>query len=409
MDQDNLDLNRLDGAIRRRRFFRTAGFVVLVLVCCALTPTLFAASGTSATQPPQVIAYVFPQEHILKPSDIDARKLTRINYAFADIKDGRIAEGSGTDAANFATLNALKRENPALKVLISVGGWKGSGGFSNMALTPESRARFIDSVVAFLEKYDLDGLDVDWEYPGLPGAGNRYRPEDKQNYTALLRELRHRFDQVQKKIGRPLYLSIAAGDSTDFLEHTEMNQVQKYVDTVNLMTYDYYVPGSNSMTGNNAPLFTDPADPNHGSADASVRAFEAAGVPASKIVLGVPFYGHAWKDVAETDHGLFQHGKADSDAFTSYGNITSTMLSPAGQAAGYVRYWDAAAEVPYLYNAKERVFVSYDDPESIRLKCDYVKEHHLGGVMFWEYEGDPSGTLLDTIDASLPGPKGAAR
>lgn len=409
MDRKKLFSNRSHRSRYSLGLHLAACVAASVLACCLLIPAAFAALKPNAAPPRQIIAYVFPQERLLKPGDINAHKLTRINYAFANIKDGRMVEGFPNDAANFATLNALKRVNPKLKVLVSVGGWKWSGHFSDMALTPESRAVFINSVVAFLEKYHLDGLDVDWEYPGLPGAGNRYRAEDKQNYTALLRGLRHKFNRVQKKIGRPLILSIAAGDSADFLEHTQMDQVQKYVDTVNLMAYDYYIPGSGSITGNNAPLYNDPADPNHSSADSSVRAFEAAGVPASKIVLGVPFYGHVWNDVPDTDHGLFQRGKPGNDASLNYGNIAATMLSPNGQAAGYVRYWDAASKVPYLYNANEHVFVSYDDPESMRMKCDYVKDHHLGGIMFWEYSGDPTGALLDAIDASLTGSKEMGR
>lgn len=392
--------NRFNMPKTGTRLRRAMQIAALALACCLAAPALFAATGTNTT-PPQVIAYVFPQDQLLKPQQIDVNKLTRINYAFANIKHGRIALGFPTDPANFATLNALKRENPNLKVLISVGGWKWSGHFSDMALTPASRARFIDSVVAFIEEYHLDGLDIDWEYPGQPGAGNRHRAQDKQDYTALLKELRHRFDQLQKKLGRPLYLSIAAEGSPDFLAHTQMNQVQKYVNTINLMAYDYYEPGSDSTTGNNAPLFTDPADPKHVSDNVAVRAYEAAGVPASKIVLGVPFYGHAWKDVPDINHGLFQHGKPDPAAFTTYGYITANMLPTDKSATGYVRYWDAASKVPYLYNADKRIFVSYDDPESIRFKCDYVKDHHLAGVMFWEYSADPSGALLNAIDASL--------
>lgn len=385
--------------------FATSLCILSILGCAT---ALHAAPQRS----PEVIAYVFPRNQAIQPGAIAARKLTRINYAFALIKNGRIVEGSPFDAQNFATLNALKQQNPSLTVLVSVGGWLGSGGFSNAVLTSQSRKLFVDSVLDFIERYNLDGLDIDWEYPAQVGAGNRFRPEDKQNYTLVLQELRQRFNQEQKKLHRRLYLSIATGSNAAWLENTQMGQVQKYVDTVNLMAYDYYEPGSEPTTGFNSPLFTDPKDPRQVSADRSVRAFEQAGVPASKIVLGVPFYGHEWGDVPPTNYGLYQPGKPVPGAFANYSTITATMLNaaaPGKQENGFIRYWDSAAKVPYLYNAGTRVFVSYDDPKSMALKAQYARQNHLAGMMFWEYFGDPSGVLLDAIDATLLHPTGAAR
>ena len=345
---------------------------------------------------PVVAAYVFTQGLALKPGEIGGKKLTRVNYAFANIAEGRIVEGAPADAANLAALTALKKGNPKLTVLVSVGGWLWSGGFSDAAFTPASRAVFIDSVGAFITRYNLDGLDIDWEYPGMSGAGHAFRPEDKQTYTLLLKELRSRFDTIAGKLHHPLYLTIAAGASKEFLDHTEMGEVAKYVDTVNLMAYDYYEPGDDKTTGNHAPLFTDPDDPKAISADRSVREYEEAGVPAGKLVLGVPFYGHLWGQVQATNHGLFQPGQPVPNVYANYAAIVSTML---GQ--GFSRYWDASASVPYLYNPEKQIFVSYEDPESLALKCKYVKQEHLKGVMFWDYAGDPSGTLLGVIDTGL--------
>jgi chitinase len=229
----------------------------------------------------------------------------------------------------------------------------------------------------------------------MVGAGNRFRPEDKQNYTLLLKEIHRQFDLEEIKLHRTLYLTIATGASTNFLEHTEMAEVQKYVDTVNLMAYDYYEPDSDSVTGNHAPLFTDPADPKKISADQSVKEYEAAGVPAAKIVLGVPFYGHVWGEVGKRDHGLFQPGKQIANAFAKY-NDPAAMLKN-----GFTRYWDASASAPYLYNPAEKIFVTYEDPQSLALKCKYVLDHKLGGVMFWAYGSDASGMLLDAVDKGL--------
>jgi chitinase len=347
---------------------------------------------------PQIIAYIFPRDRTLQPGEVAAGKLTRINYAFANIQDGRIVTGSPVDEANFATLVGLKQQNPSLQVLVSVGGWTWSGNFSDMVLTRQSRRRFIDSAVEFVDRYKLDGLDIDWEYPGMTGNGNRFRPEDKRNYTLVLKELRARFNVEQRKLGRPLLLSVAAGSTTEFIAHTELGRVQRYLDTVNLMAYDYYEPGSDKISGNHAPLYTDPADPKRASADQSVQEFERAGVPPRKIVLGVPFYGHVWGDVPPTDHGLFQPGVAVPNAFANYGNIVTSMLNQ-----GFTRYWDAAASVPYLYGEQKREFVSYEDTESLALKCAYIRRKGLGGVMFWDYTGDPSGALLNTINTAFYG------
>lgn len=374
-------------------------------LCAALLLFPFVA----AAQHPRVItAYVFPQEQLLAANTVDARKLTRINYAFANIHSGLLSEGfPATETQNLATLVALKKTNPALTVLVSVGGWSWSGGFSDMALTPASRARFIDSVITYLHLHQLDGLDIDWEYPGQSGAAHKFRPQDKQNYTRLLQELRTRFDHEEKMQHHHLLLTIAAGSNQAWLQHTEMGKIQQSVDTVNLMAYDYYEPSNDAITGNHAPLFPDPADPKAVSADASVKAFEQAGVPAAKLVLGVPFYGHVWGNVAAgATHGLFQPGKPVPNAYATYPAIQTTMLPH-----GYQRYWDAASAVPYLYNAATHTFVSYEDPESLERKAAYIRQYKLAGVMFWEYSNDPTGTLLNILAKALqaPGQGGSAK
>ncbi len=183
----------------------------------------------------RVVAYVFARNGVLPPGEIDAGKLTRVNYAFANIQASRIVPGYPSDGDNFAVLLALKRKNPALTVLVSVGGWLWSDKFSDMALTRGSRKLFVENAVEFVDRYQLDGLDIDWEYPGMAGAGHTYRPEDKQNYTLLLKELRKRFNHGERRLHRQLFLTIATGASSQFLAHTEMEKVQRYVDSVNLM------------------------------------------------------------------------------------------------------------------------------------------------------------------------------
>lgn len=366
----------------------------------ALAANLWGFSAFGQSAEPVIVGYVFPQNGPLQAGQVDAHGMTRINYAFATIKNGRMVLAGESDGANLAQLTALRKQNPSLAVLVSVGGWLGSGNFSDVALNAQSRSVFIDSAIEVLKNYDLDGIDVDWEYPGLVGAGNRFRREDKQNFTLLLKGLRERLTQQSQAIHRRLYLTIAAGASDEYIANTEMAKVAQYVDTINLMTYDYYEAGADPTTGNHAPLFTDPADPKKDSADDAVKAFEAAGVPARQIVLGVPFYGRMWGQVSNVNHGLFQPGKSIPNSYAGYNAITTTLLGH-----GYTRYWDAASKVPYLFNDEKKIFVSYEDPESLAAKCDYVRTHNLAGVMFWSYFNDANGELLGTIDRALRVPR----
>lgn len=381
--------------LRRSQLFRLAALSTACAI--SMVPLLHASNTRQRGQSSKaIIAYVFTRGRVLAPGEVDGRKVTRINYAFANIKDGKMVEGYPHDDENFAALNALKHDNPNLQVLVSVGGWDWSGAFSDMALTKQSRRRFAESVVAFIEKYHLDGLDIDWEYPGMAGATDRFRPEDRQNYTLLLHELRQRFGHEQKKLHRRLLLSIATGASAKFLEHTEMKKVERYVDSVNLMTYDFYSPGSDKITGHQAPLYVSPLDPKQYSADLAVQNFERAGVPARKIVLGMPFYGKRWAEVPGEDHGLFQPGKEPPRSGYGPGFDAASLM-----ANGYTRYWDSVAQVPYLYNPATRMFVSYEDAQSVAGKCKYVLSHRLGGVMFWTYESDTTGALLNAVNASF--------
>jgi chitinase len=348
---------------------------------------------------PAVIAYVFSRNKVIDPEGIAADKLTHINYAFANIADGKIIEGFTNDAKNFEILSDLRTRHPHLKILISVGGWTWSGGFSDMALTSESRRRFVESAVAFVRRHNLDGVDIDWEYPGLPGIGNPFRPEDKQNFTALMTGLRAALDKEGATQHRRFWLTFAAGANVpECLEHMEMDKVQAVVDFVNLMTYDFREAESDSLAGHHSNLYGNPADDKQLSTDRAVRDYLAAGVPRGKIVVGVPFYGHVWGDVKPIGNGLYQPGKPVQERIdASYGNLVAQLIG----RNGYVRFWDKQSRAPYLWNAPKRIFISYEDPESLRLKCRYIRDHKLGGVMFWEYYADPTGSLLDTLYQAL--------
>jgi GH18 family chitinase len=350
---------------------------------------------------PVIVGYVFANEKKINPHEIAAEKLTHINYAFANIKDGLVVEGFKDDAANYRALVGLKKRNPDLKILVSVGGWTWSGGFSDAALTPESRRRFVDSAVAFVRGHDLDGFDVDWEYPGLPGYGNTHRPEDKENFTALMTELREALDKAGTVQGRHYVLTFAAGANVhEYLLHTEMGKVQAAVDFVNLMTYDFREAESEKIAGHHGNLYMHPKDDTQLSADRAVRDYLAAGVPADKIVLGVPFYGRGWGNVAPADDGLYQSGGPVKEKIEMrYGTLATQMVGKNG----WVRRWDPIAQAPFLWNADKRIFITYDDPESLQIKSRYILENGLRGAMFWQYYSDPTGALLDTLFTELRG------
>ncbi len=365
-------------------------FFAVLFVCGAVV-----AMGQPAGK--VVIGYLYSPNRPLVPSDVAAEKLTHINYAFANIKDGLMVEGYAGDAENYKILNSLKERNPKLKILVSVGGWTWSGGFSDMALTPQSRKLFIDSAVAFLERHRLDGLDVDWEYPGQKGLNNTNRHEDKVNCTALLAEARAALDKAGKAAGKRYLLTMATGTNDSWIEHTEMDKLHASLDFVNLMTYD--MAGDwDPVTAHHSPLFTNPASPKGRSCATAVDLFLAAGVPAGKIVLGAPFYGKAWGEVPPAENGLYQPGKRVTERLRT--NFRDIKTNLEGKDA-FVRYWDDTAKAPYLYNAEKRIFISYEDEQSIGLKGSYVKERGLAGIMFWEYNGDSEGKLLDAINRAL--------
>ena len=225
---------------------------------------LAAGAGLAPAPPPDdrvIIGYVFGEERRIDPAAIAAEKLTHINYAFANIRDGRVVEGFPRDAENSGCSPGCGAGTRHLKILVSVGGWTWSGGFSDAVLTPERRRRFVESAVEFVRRHGLDGFDVDWEYPGLPGAGNVHRPEDAENFTAVMADLRAALDREGAKRRRRYLLTMAAGASTSFLEHTEMGYVQASVDFVNLMTYDFRVAEGTSRAGHHSNLYTHPKIP----------------------------------------------------------------------------------------------------------------------------------------------------
>lgn len=364
-----------------------------------LAAALLLAAATATAQRPIILGYVRGPNHLLTPAELPAKKLTRVHYAFLHPHDGIITADSPTDDANLRTLVALKKQNPTLEVLVSVGGGAHSSEFSDLALTPSSRAKFVASCMALITTYSLDGIDIDWEYPGSPFPGKTLRKEeDKANYTALFHDLREAFTVYERKTHHAhLLLSTATNGKPFFIRSTDLGAASQYLDTVALMGYDVYNPGS-TTTGNHSPLTTDPADPTPYSDDSFIHAYVEAGVPANKIVLGVPFYGFSWPDVDAKNHGLFQPVTKRTARDESYAHLVANELQPN---SGFTRTWDEAAQVPTLYNPTTRTFISYEDPESLAHKAAYVRTHGLAGMMFWESSMDANDALLDAINTGL--------
>jgi len=326
--------------------------------------------------------------------DIDAKKLTHINYAFATIDEGRVvARVLNQGLERIHLLKEIKAQNPHLKTLISIGGW-GADGFSDAALTDESRALFTDSAVEFMKEYGFDGVDIDWEYPCSSAAGIVARSEDKQNFTLLLKKTRERLDEEGSRDNKHYLLTIAVGAGQYFIDGTEMNLVQRYLDYINIMAYDF-ATGVDKRTGHHTNLYESRICPGN-SSEKAVNLFMAQGIPTSKLVLGVAFYGRAWSGVGSQNNGLGQPGNPGVENIsTSYANISGNLVNKNG----FTRYWDDDAKAPYLYNGD--VFISYDDEESMGHKVDYIKKTGLGGAMFWEYSSDMTGALLGRLYEGL--------
>ena len=232
------------------------------------------------------------------PDQIPAEELTQVNYAFAQIDpdSGTIMlEDQTQDKKNLAALRKLRTRNPQLKLLISVGGWSDSKYFSDVASTKARRETFAASCAAFAAEYGLDGVDLDWEYPVSGGApGTIHRPTDKQNFTLLLRELRTQLDRQGRRDGKTYSLTIAGAAGAWYLNQIEAMQVADIVDHIFLMGYDLHGTWD-TYADLNARLYTPSAasPQSKTSISACVQSYLNKGIPAEKIVLGMPLYGYA--------------------------------------------------------------------------------------------------------------------
>lgn len=366
--------------------------LLTVALCCVSFNCTFAQKKKKYV----VNAYVGGFRGLVNTEEIDADKLTHINYAFVNVQDSlAILTNLATDSTNFRKLNELKIKNPDLQILISIGGWAWSENFSDAVLTPTSRLMFAKSSVDIIRQYNLDGVDIDWEYPAMRGEeGNIFRPEDKPNFTLMFKALREELNVLEKEKGRKFLLTAAVGGSKSFIDNTEMGLLQPYMDYIFIMTYDY--GGKNGTVGHHTNLYGYGSSNDVSSADQSVKNFIAAGVPASKIGLGAAFYGKGWEAETGKNNGLGEK-RIRSVPGGGYTKLKDTLINQSG----YKKFYDKKARAPYLFNDSTKVLITYEDEKSIKDKCRYVKKNKLAGIFFWEYFNDPKEYLINEISRNL--------
>lgn len=332
------------------------------------------------------------------PSQVPAGQLTHLNYAFAKINPSTsriVLADPANDRQNFAAIRALKKQHNGLKALLSVGGWDYSTYFSDVASTAGRREAFAQSCVDMIREHGFDGVDLDWEYPVSGGlSGNTNRPQDKQNFTLLLQKIREKLNAMEKQDGRRYYLTIAGAANTSYLAKIEPQKVAALVDHIFVMAYDMHGPWDR-YADFNAPLYnpTEQSPQYKNSVHDGLSAYRSSGVPAGKLVLGMPLYGYIYQGVSSQNNGLYS--SFSSAKSISYDLVRRSYLNNSA----YKQYRHKTAQVPYLYG--KGTFISYEDTASIAAKGTLAKSMGLAGVGVWELSHDTSGRLLNSAYGSL--------
>ncbi|MEV6953052.1 glycoside hydrolase family 18 protein [Streptomyces sp. NPDC051183] len=376
-----------------------------------------------------------------------AGKLTHINYAFGNIgADGKCftgnvpgeadawadyvrpldaensVDGVADDweqplAGNFNQLRELKAKHPGLKVLLSLGGWSWSTHFSDAALTPASRKALVESCIDLYIKGNLpqdgtrggagaaadvfDGIDLDWEWPGSAGdADTTYRPEDKRNFTELVKEFRTQLDRYARSQGKRTKYELTAFVPTAPAKIDagfDVRRIMRDLDFVTLQGYDFHVSGEKT-TAQQSALYAR----GDFSVDGTVEAWERRGAPARKLVMGMPFYGQGWTGVSGGGDGMGQPATGPAPATWSAGYEDYKALKELAGSGTYKVHRDRRGGHAWLFDGS--TLWTYDDPQVLRTKTRYIREHGLGGAMFWSLDADTSdGELMTAVDQGLRG------
>lgn len=353
-----------------------------------------------------------------------ANQLTHLIYAFGAIDDdgeavlsdpcSEVGECGGEpsslgspdfgipEAGTFQRLHALKQAHPHLKILVAFGGWTGSAPFSSLAATADGRARFAQSIMdVFFRPYPglFDGVDLDWEYP-VAGGLQDGTPADRENLSLLLASIRDAMDGFTN--GSALELTVAVAASPGMIASTYPDDLAAHVDRINVMTYDYHTGAT--VTNFNAPLAPIADDPEPAAnITASMAAWQEAGVAASKLAVGIPFYGRAFSQVSGSGDGLLLPGDPEgTEAWSGEGIAYRDLVAARPLDKGFEAFWNEQAEVPYLYNAADGVWISYDNARSVTAKTEFARRQGHAGVILWEL-GSDDGALLDAVGKALNG------
>jgi chitinase len=438
---------------------RLVAAVALLTALAVVTPLAAAGpSSNSASKASQVVGYFIEwgiYGRNFKVKDVktsgSADKLTVLNYAFGNVApdaSGNVVCKLGDEWAdyqkpwaadesvtgqevtwprpllgNFQQLQALKEQYPHLKVLISLGGWTWSKYFSDAALTKQSRERFVSSCIDLFIKGNIpppgwggmggpgaaaglfDGIDIDWEWPGSEGnAGNIIRPQDKQNYTLLLREFKKQLHAYGKTTHKDYLLTAFLPAAADKINAGfEVPDIFGALDFGNVQGYDFHGTWE-PTTNHQSNLYTSPSDPSSPrySDDAVVHEYLRRDAPPKRIVVGVPFYSRGWTGVVPANNGLYQTSSGAAPGTWEAG-VEDYKVAKQLVAKGFTRYQDTQAGAAWLFNALTSTFWTFDDPPVMAAKADYVRRNRLGGIMFWELSGDtPNGELVSAIANGLP-------
>lgn len=330
-----------------------------VLVSCGSVKSgeeVVAASRDSKV----VVAYVTSWSEVMP----DPQYMTHINYAFGHVNESF----NGVKIDNEERLKQivdLRKQKPELKVLLSIGGW-GSGRFSEMAANDEYRRAFAADCDRVVKKFALDGIDIDWEYPTSSMANISSSPDDTENFTLLMQDIR-------AAIGNEKELTLATVASARYID---FKAILPSVDFVNIMAYDMAsAPKHHSAlypSGHSGDI----------TSDGAVTAHLKAGVPPSKLVMGMPFYGR---------------GGDGYPSFQDYNKVGNTDTQ-------YTEKWDEVAQVPYLADKNDTLVFGFENPRSLAIKCQYILDKDLLGGMYWDYSGDnEQGDLRRTVAENLLG------
>lgn len=363
---------------------RKPHYAFYLIICICLVSLKLQAQKTTK---PNVIAYYTGGAGTVIDS-FPVEKISHLIYSFGHLKGDSLHINAAKDSALITKMVALKQRNPALKVMIAMGGWSGCAPCSEVFSRADGRRTFAKTTKNILDFFKADGIDMDWEYPAVAGfPGHRYTEDDKHNFTLLIKELR-------KKLGKQAEISFAAGGTKNCIDSCfEWDKVMPLVDRVNVMSYDL-VSGYATTSGHHTPLYSTKELPL--SADYAVNELIKIGVPANKIALGAAFYARVYENTTDANQGLLQPTKFINGV--SFKNFKNEFT----EDKGFKYYWDDVAKAPYYYNATTRKMATFDDPKSIALKTKYVKDKKLNGIMFWELTDDAyADGLLSVIDDTI--------